>query len=77
MPPNERALKAKATPSPAVATIQPASAGPTARAALTIAELRAMALLMSSPATSASSAWRAGISKAKESPSIAASTSTC
>jgi hypothetical protein len=69
-------LKAKQIPSPKVATSQPAMAGPTARAAFTMEELRAMAFVMSSPATSARSAWRAGTSKALVSPSISASAMT-
>ena len=56
----------------------PATAGPTTREALNIAELRAMALIRSSlPTISMMNAWRAGMSKALTTPRRAESTNTC
>ena len=56
----------------------PATAGPMARAALTIDELSAIALTRSSlPTISTTKDWRAGTSKALTMPRPAASAKTC
>ena len=70
------AFRKKAGPSPTVATSVPASAGPSARAPLNMAEFSPMALVRSSlPSTiSTVKAWRAGRSTAWAAASRNAST---
>ena len=73
-----RALIAKATPMSKIPISTPATAGPTIRAALKIAELRATALPMSSrPTISMTKAWRVGMSIALVQPRMNAIRITC
>ncbi len=63
------------TPEPSAAIDSPATAGPTMRATLKLAELRPTALVRSSGATiSDTNDWRAGASNAEATPSTNAST---
>ena len=71
------ALSMKHQPSPTVAIRMPATAGPTARAALTRVELRLTALRRSfEPTISSTKDWREGFSKQLLRPSTTASTHT-
>ncbi|ALE83383.1 hypothetical protein XF36_09690 [Pseudonocardia sp. HH130629-09] len=68
-------MTAKQIPVPPATMTSPATAGPTARAALTRTELRVTALRRSSgPTSSCTKVCRAGFSTALFSPSTAAST---
>jgi hypothetical protein len=63
------------TPPPSAAIRTPATAGPTRRAALKLAELRPTAFVRSSASTiSDTKLWRAGASNAEATPSAVAST---
>jgi len=69
-------MKQSAVPTTAIRT--PPTAGPTMRAALKTAELRAIALATSSlPTISTTNDWRAGMSTVLTRPSRNASTKTC
>ena len=69
------ALMANATPEPNAPIVRPATAGPTTRAALNIAELRATALPMSPrPTISTTKLWRTGMSIALAVPRSSART---
>ena len=73
-----RPLTKNARPTPYRAISRPATAGPTTRAALNIAELSAMAFIRSSlPTNSTMKDWRAGRSIVLATPNRIASTATC
>ena len=75
---NERPLSVKHQAGPIAAYVTPATAGPTAVAALNMVAFSAMAFVRSSRSTiSRTNAWRAGASKAFAMPSRNASTTMC